>query len=48
MKAFLNEPSFQAQGRSVTKDRRKLDLIRITQDNQVPDEPPQDSCRPVE
>jgi hypothetical protein len=39
MSDVMRKPAFEirppAQGRSVTKDRRKLDLIRITQDNQA-------------
>jgi E3 ubiquitin-protein ligase TRIP12 len=39
MSDVMRKPAFEirppAQGRSITKDRRKLDLIRITQDNQA-------------
>jgi E3 ubiquitin-protein ligase TRIP12 len=39
MSDVMRKPAFEirppAQGRSITKDRRKLDLIRITQENQA-------------
>jgi hypothetical protein len=39
MSDVMRKPAFEirppAQGRSITKDRRKLDLIRITRDNQA-------------